>query len=162
MIYIGVIGASTCSPEEAETARQVGREIARRGAVLICGGRGGVMEAAARGAREAGGIAIGILPGNNRKEGNCYLHIAIATGLGDARNAVIARTCDVLIAISGGYGTLSEIGLGLKMGKPVVGLNTWQLFKEDKCIEDIIIAHSPQEAVEKAITAVGKLNQGME
>lgn len=127
MLYIGVIGAGECTLEEAGLAEETGREIARRGAALICGGRGGVMEAAAKGARQAGGLVIGILPGSRRSEGNSYLTIALPTGLGDARNAVIACASDVLIAISGGYGTLSEIGLALKMGRPVVGLSTWEL-----------------------------------
>ncbi len=126
MVYIGVIGAAECSGEVAAHAEKLGEGIARLGAVLVCGGRGGVMEAAARGARSAGGTVVGILPGNDPRGGNRYLNVAVATGLGDARNAVIARTCDVLVAVDGGYGTLSEIGLALKMGKPVVGLGTWR------------------------------------
>lgn len=127
MTYIGVIGGAECTPAEKDLAEEVGRQIALRGAILICGGRGGIMEAVSRGAREAGGLVVGILPGRNRREGNPYLTVALATGLADARNAVIACAVDALIAIGGGYGTLSEIGLGLKLNKPVIGLNTWHL-----------------------------------
>ncbi len=148
-IYIGVIGAGECTPQEASLAEEVGREIARRGAVLICGGRRGVMEACARGAQQAGGLVVGILPGVSRREGNPYLTVALPTGLGDARNAVIACASDVLIAISGGYGTLSEIALALKMGKPVVGLFTWELTRPGRCFA-VHRAGSAAEAVELA------------
>ncbi len=147
--YIGVIGAGECTEEEARLAEEVGREIARRKGVLICGGRRGVMEAAARGAQLAGGLVVGVLPGNSRQEGNPYLTVALATGLGDARNAVIACTSDALIAISGGYGTLSEIGLALKMGKPVVGLLTWELTRPGRSFA-VYPAKSAAEAVELA------------
>ena len=126
-VYVGVVGASECTAAEASLAEEVGREVARRGGVLLCGGRRGVMEAAAKGAQQAGGLVVGILPGTDRREGNPYLTVAVATGLGDARNAVIACASDVLIAVAGGYGTLSEIGHALKMGRPVVGLLTWEL-----------------------------------
>ncbi|HBQ28776.1 MAG TPA: TIGR00725 family protein [Desulfotomaculum sp.] len=151
MLYIGVIGAGECTVSEASLAEEVGREIARRKAVLICGGRRGIMEAAAKGAKGAGGLVIGILPGKSRQEGNPYLTVALATGLGDARNAVIACACDVLIAIYGGYGTLSEIGLALKMGKPVVGLFTWELVQKEKRPFAVHQARSAVEAVELAI-----------
>ncbi|HAG11232.1 MAG TPA: TIGR00725 family protein [Desulfotomaculum sp.] len=149
VLYIGVIGAGECTKKEASLAEEVGFEIAQRGAVLICGGRGGVMEASAKGARRADGIVIGILPGRNRSESNPYLTIALPTGLGDARNAVITCASDVLIAVSGGYGTLSEIGLALKMGKPVVGLSTWEM---KRGMQDFAVrlAYSPMEAVETA------------
>ncbi|MCL6446878.1 MAG: TIGR00725 family protein [Armatimonadetes bacterium] len=147
--YIGVIGAGECTEEETRLAEEVGREIARRKGVLICGGRRGVMEAAARGAQLAGGLVVGILPGNSRREGNPYLTVALATGLGDARNAVIACASDALIAISGGYGTLSEIGLALKMGKPVVGLFTWELTRPGRSFA-VHPAKSAAEAVELA------------
>jgi hypothetical protein len=151
MLYIGVIGAGECTASEAFLAEEVGREIARRKAVLICGGRQGIMEAAAKGAKEAGGLVIGCLPGKNRREGNPYLTVALATGLGDARNAVIACACDALIAISGGYGTLSEIGLALKMGKPVVGLFTWELVQKEKHSFSVHQVSNAVEAVELAI-----------
>lgn len=122
---IGVIGASHCSSEIYEQARKVGAEIARVGAVLVCGGLGGVMEAACRGARETGGLTIGILPGTDKKEANEYVDIPLVTGLRDARNAIIARTVDGLIGVSGEYGTLSEIAFAKKFGKPVISLKSW-------------------------------------
>lgn len=143
-MLIGVIGASSCSAEIAELAEAVGREIGKRGVVLICGGLGGVMEFAAKGAKEAGGLTIGILPGTSKEEANCYIDIPIVTGLGHARNVVIAHTSDSLIAIAGEHGTLSEIAIGLKLKKPVIGLNTWD-------IEGVIPAKTAAEAIEKAI-----------
>ena len=123
--YVGVIGAAECGVDVVSLAEDVGRVVARSGAVLVCGGRTGVMEAAAKGSRDAGGTAIGILPGDDPRDGNQHLSFAVATGMGDARNVIIARTCDVLVAVTGSYGTLSEIGLAMKMGKPVIGLKTW-------------------------------------
>jgi uncharacterized protein (TIGR00725 family) len=143
-MLIGVIGASSCSAEIAELAEAVGREIGKRGVVLICGGLGGVMEFAAKGAKEAGGLTIGILPGTSKEEANCYIDIPIVTGLGHARNVVIAHTSDSLIAIAGEHGTLSEIAIGLKLKKTVIGLNTWD-------IEGVIPAKTAAEAIEKAI-----------
>ncbi len=143
-MVIGVIGASSCSAEIAKLAEAVGREIGKRGAVLICGGLGGVMEFAAKGAKEAGGITIGILPGTSKEEANCYIDIPIVTGLGHARNIIIAHSSDSLIAISGEHGTLSEIAIGLKLRKTVIGLNTWD-------IEGVIRAKTAADAVEKAI-----------
>ena len=143
-MLIGVIGASSCSAEIAELAEAVGREIGRRGAVLVCGGLGGVMESASKGAKEAGGLTIGILPGTSREEANCYIDIPIVTGLGHARNIVIAHSSDRIIAISGEHGTLSEIAIGLKLKKTVIGLNTWD-------IEGVISVKTAAEAVEKAM-----------
>lgn len=125
--YIAVVGGTQDDPETARLAEAVGREIAARGGVLICGGGAGVMQAASRGAREHGGVVLGILPGGDRSGGNPYLSLAVATGLGDARNAIIARTVDAMIAVGGGYGTLSEIALALKMDKPVVALQSWKV-----------------------------------
>jgi uncharacterized protein (TIGR00725 family) len=105
----------------------VGRELGTRGAVLVCGGLGGVMEAACRGAKEAGGTTVGILPGTDRSAANAYVDIAIPTGLGEARNALVARAADALLAVGGGYGTLSEIALALKAGKRVVGIGSWEI-----------------------------------
>lgn len=122
MYYIGVVGAAVCPEEVKKIAYQVGAEIAKRKWVLICGGRGGVMKAAAEGARENGGTAIGILPGLNREEGNEYLSFTIATGLGNARNAVVAAASDGLIAVGGEWGTLSEIALAKKLNRPVIAL----------------------------------------
>ncbi|MFQ5841637.1 MAG: TIGR00725 family protein [Thermodesulfobacteriota bacterium] len=148
-MLIGVIGASSCSAEIAKLAEAVGREIGKRGAVLICGGLGGVMEFASKGAKEAGGLTIGILPGRSKEDANSYIDIPIVTGLGHARNIVIAHSADSLIAISGEYGTLSEIAIGLKLKKTVIGLNTWD-------IEGVIRANTAAEAIEKAV----KISEG--
>jgi uncharacterized protein (TIGR00725 family) len=125
MKMIGVIGAGACNHEINELARKVGAGIAKAGSVVVCGGLGGVMEGACRGAYEAGGQTIGILPGPDKAEANPYVGIPIVTDLGHARNVLIVRSSDILVAISGGYGTLSEISIGLKLGKPVIGLRTW-------------------------------------
>jgi len=137
---IGVIGGSTAAPDILLMAEETGRLIARHGYSLICGGMAGVMEAAAKGARETKGTTIGILPHTDRHEANPYIDIAIATGVGEGRNLIIVRTADLLIAIDGEYGTLSEIAFALKMEKPVIGLNTWD-------IPGVIKAGSPVEAM---------------
>lgn len=148
--YIAVVGGASCNQEEWRLAAEVGLEIAARGGVIICGGGPGVMEAAAQGAYAAGGCTIGILPGDNANQGNRFLNYAIATGLGEARNAIIARTADAIIAIGGEFGTLSEIALALKVGKPVIGLKSW-VIKPPRLIEGgIIPASAPKEAVELA------------
>lgn len=121
--YIGVIGAGTCDQTVAELAAEVGRGIARGGALLICGGLTGVMAAAARGAKEAGGFTVGILPGSDIAGANPFIDFPVATNMGQARNAIIVQTAQVLIAVAGGYGTLSEIAMALKLGKPVLALN---------------------------------------
>lgn len=135
---IGVMGGSACTPEEYRLALDVGRLIASRGLILLCGGGSGVMEAAARGAREAGGLTIGILPGSNAEESPPNPHIAlpIYTGMSDGRNAVNVKSSDIVIAIGGGFGTLSEIALALKCDKPVIVLRTWMLAREgaDLCL----------------------------
>ena len=118
----------------------MGRELAARGAVLVCGGLGGVMEAACRGAKDAGGRTVGILPGTDRAAANPFVDTAIPTGLGEARNALVVRAADALIAVGGGYGTLSEIALALKAGKPVVGLDSWD-------IEGVVAVDGPAAAV---------------
>ncbi len=124
---IGVIGGTEASPDFLRWAEETGRLIARQGCALICGGMGGVMEAAAKGAKEAGGTTIGILPQGDRQSANPYIDIPVATGFGEARNAIIVRTADLLIAVDGEYGTLTEIAFALKMGKPVIGLDTWDI-----------------------------------
>lgn len=141
--YIGVIGAGECAAELAQQAEAVGRGIAEAGAALVCGGMGGVMEAACRGAKAAGGLTIGILPGPDRSGANEFVDIAIASGIGEARNLAIIRTSDVLIAVGGSYGTLSEIGFARKMGKKVVGLKTWD-------IKGIVLAVTAEDAVQLA------------
>jgi uncharacterized protein (TIGR00725 family) len=143
-IQIGVIGAGSCTPEEAQAAYRIGREIALRGAVLVCGGLGGVMEAACMGALSADGTTVGLLPTSRKEDANPYVDIAVVTDMGHARNAIIARSADVLIAVGGEYGTLSEIALGLKMGKKVVSLKGgWN-------IKGVLVADGPEHAVDTA------------
>jgi uncharacterized protein (TIGR00725 family) len=129
----------------------VGKLLAEAGAVVVCGGHGGVMEAASRGAAEARGTVIGILPGSSRSEGNPYLTVAIPTGMGEMRNALIVRAADALIAVAGEFGTLSEIALALKIGVPVVGLGTWELSKARRRVEAFTESASPEEAVREAL-----------
>jgi uncharacterized protein (TIGR00725 family) len=150
-VIIAVIGSGTCSDEVAGLARAVGQEIAQRGAMLVCGGRGGVMEAACEGAKAAGGTTVGIVPGTARSEANPYVDVPIVTGLGEARNAIVVRSADAVVAVHGGYGTLSEIGLALKMGKPVVGLGTWELRQGGQCVHAVVKADTPTQAVELAL-----------
>jgi uncharacterized protein (TIGR00725 family) len=139
---VAVIGPGD---EPTVAAAEVGRLIAERGAVLVCGGRGGAMEAACRGAKEAGGLTVGILPGSDRSEANPFVDVVLPTGLGEARNALVVGAADVVIAIGGGYGTLSEIALALKAGKRVIGLETWE-------IEGVVAAESPEAAVAAALS----------
>lgn len=124
---ISVIGGHNCSPQTDKVAEEVGREIAGIGATLVCGGLSGVMEAACRGAKSAGGRTIGILPGHNKEEANRYVDIPIVTGLGYMRNSLVVENGDAVIAIDGKEGTLSEIAFALQMGKPVLGINTWDI-----------------------------------
>jgi uncharacterized protein (TIGR00725 family) len=149
--HVAVIGAGSADARIASVAEEVGRLLASRGAVVVCGGLGGVMEAACRGAKSAGGTTVGILPGFDRDEANAWVDVAIPTGLGEARNALVVRAADVLIAIGGEYGTLSEIALALKTGKPVVGLETWELSRRGVPATDIVCASTPADAVERAL-----------
>lgn len=148
---IGVIGGSSATAEEVALAEEVGRALAENGAVLICGGRGGVMESACRGAQEAGGLTIGILPGPDRSEANPYVALAIPTGIGYARNAIITRSAEAVIAIAGSFGTLSEIAFSLDFGTPVVGLRTWKVEREGHPAAPIVYTEDPQDAVRKAL-----------
>jgi hypothetical protein len=148
MVQIGVIGAAECSADGAALAYEVGTLLAQQGVVLVCGGLGGVMESAARGAKEAGGSTVGILPGVEVREANPYIDIKIVTGLSHARNILVVRSSEALIAIEGGYGTLSEIAIALKLGKPVVGLNTWIVDP------NIIQVKTAAEAVAKALKMI--------
>jgi len=148
--YIGVIGERRCHKAHRQTAERVGRRIAEKGGILLCGGMGGVMEAASHGATKAGGLVIGILPGHSRDEGNPYLTFSIITGMGEGRNLILVRSCDALIAIGGGYGTLSEIAFAHKLGIPVIGIHTWNLTKEGKGDTRLVEVSDPEEAVEKA------------
>jgi len=149
---IAVIGGNQCSKEEAKLAEGVGRELARRGAILVCGGLGGVMEAACKGASAEGGLTIGILPGENPQAANPYVQIPIVTGIGYARNVAVVKSAQAVIAIGGNYGTLSEIAHALQSDIPVIGLNTWSLSRNGQPDESIIRAESPAEAVNKALS----------
>jgi len=147
-VYIAVIGGSDVGPETAALAREVGREVAKRGAVLLCGGLGGVMAAAAQGAQAAGGVSLGILPEGDRRRANPCLTYSIATNLGHARNVLIAHSADALIAVGGSYGTVSEAAVALKLRKPVIALNvTWDLVGLKR-------AAGPAEAVDLAMKAL--------
>jgi uncharacterized protein (TIGR00725 family) len=145
MRQIGVIGAGEANDELRRLAFDVGAEIARCGAILVCGGLGGVMEASAQGALEQGGRTVGILPGPDRDAANPFIEVAVPTDLGHARNVVVVRSSDALIAVGGSYGTLSEIAFALKMGKPVVGLRTWE-------IPGVHPVHDAKEAIQKLLT----------
>jgi len=152
--FIAVIGGNQCSPQEAKLAEEVGRELAKRGVILICGGLGGVMEAACRGASSEGGVTIGILPGESRQAANPYVQFPIVTGIGYARNVAVVKSAQAVIAISGSYGTLSEISHALQNGIPVIGLNTWSLSKNGQQDNSIIPAQNPTEAVNKALNLI--------
>jgi uncharacterized protein (TIGR00725 family) len=150
--FIAVIGGSQPSAEEARLAEAVGRELAKQGAILVCGGLGGVMEAACKGASSEGGVTIGILPGDSRQVANPYVQIPIATGMGYARNVAVVKSAQAVIAIGGNYGTLSEISHALQSGIPVIGLNTWALSRNSQQDNSITIVQSPTEAVNKALS----------
>ena len=144
-------GDASAELSALEVAVEAGRTLASRGAVLVCGGLGGVMEAACRGAVEAGGLTVGILPGLDRQAANRFVGVAVPTGLGEARNALVVRMADAIVAVGGGYGTLSEIALALKAGKPVVGVATWELGGRDA----IIRADGGEEAALRALELCG-------
>ncbi len=145
--YVAVVGSGIATGELYERAREVGRLVAERGGIVVCGGLSGVMEAAARGATEAGGVSIGILPDEDRKRSNPYLSYSVTTGTGHARNLAVVCSGDVVIAVGGEYGTLSEIGLARKVGRPVVSLESWELPGH------VTVASSPEEVVEAAFAA---------
>ena len=139
-----MIGPSEATAEEKAHAREVGRLLAARGAVVVCGGMGGVMAAVSRGAAEAGGTVLGILPGRDRADANEHVTVALATGMGEMRNALVVRGADAVIAVGGAYGTLSEIAFALRTGVPVVGIGTWDL-------DDVVDVDDPVAAVELAL-----------
>ena len=147
---MAVVGSGTAAGDLYEKALTVGKLVAEGGGTVVCGGLSGVMEAAARGATEAGGVAIGILPDEDRRWQNGYLTYSVATGAGQARNLAVVCSGDVVIAVGGEYGTLSEIGLARKIGRPVVVLEGWDLG------EHVAVARSPQEAVEVAFGLIGR------
>ena len=155
-MFIAVIGGSKCSNEDAMLAEEVGVELAKRDVALVCGGLAGVMEAACKGAISENGLTIGILPGDDSGTANEYVRIPIVTGLGYARNSIVVRSAQAVIAIDGEYGTLSEIAYAVQYGIPVIGLNTWSLCKDGEFADTITIASDAVDAVEKAIAAAGK------
>jgi uncharacterized protein (TIGR00725 family) len=145
---VAVCGESDPQTSLADVAFELGRGIAQRDAVLICGGLTGVMEHAARGARAAGGLTIGLLPGDDPDEANEYVQVAIATGLGHARNAILARTADGVVAVGGGLGTLSEIALALRNGRPTIGIQTWRFDRDRRTEPELPIAANPKDALD--------------
>jgi uncharacterized protein (TIGR00725 family) len=142
--YVAVVGPSEASAAEIESAEAVGRGLATGGAHVVCGGLGGVMAAACRGAAAAGGVSVGILPGTDRAAANDWVSVAIPTGLGELRNGLVVRAADVVIAVGGGHGTLSEIALALKAGVPVLGIDTWE-------IDGVERLGGPEAAVDRAL-----------
>ena len=156
---IAVIGGGECDPETARRAEIVGRLVAEAGGVVVCGGLGGVMEAACRGAKQAGGLTLGILPGTDRNSANPFVDIALPTGLSEARNCLVVRIAQAVIAIGGEFGTLSEIGFALKLGIPVIGLGTWDLGKEGRRIPCLQEALNPEQAVRLALESASGLDR---
>jgi uncharacterized protein (TIGR00725 family) len=152
-LHVGVIGEGVCSRRVSALAERVGRAIAEAGAVLLCGGLGGVMEAASRGAARAGGTVVGLLPGFEARDANRWVSIPIVTGMDQARNVILVRSSDAVIAVGGRYGTLSEIALALKLGVPVIGLSTWRLAPPDARRVPLIRARSADDAVRVAVRA---------
>jgi uncharacterized protein (TIGR00725 family) len=142
--YVAVVGPSEAAPDEVEQAEEVGRLLAARGAVVVCGGLGGVMEAVSRGAHRAGGTVVGILPGTDRGDATEHVTIALTTGMGEMRNPLVVRAADAVIAVGGAYGTLSEVAFALRTGVPVVGIGTWDL-------PDVVVAPGPEAAVDLAL-----------
>jgi uncharacterized protein (TIGR00725 family) len=142
---IAVIGAGIAEGEIYDIAYTVGKLLAEKGAIIYTGGLGGVMEAVSKGAVEAGGLTVGILPGNKAEESNPYVKVPVVTDMGHARNVILVRSAEIVVAISGGYGTLSEIALALKMWKPVIGLKTWEN------IPNVVYVSSPEEVLEKVL-----------
>ena len=151
-LQIAVVGGGEASPTALTAAEAVGTALAGAGAVVVCGGLGGVMEAACRGAKLAGGLTIGILPGTDSGVANEWVDIIIGTGMGEARNAVVVSSVGAVIAIDGEYGTLSEIALALRAGLPVIGVATWSLIRPDGELDPAIeVVTDPREAATRAI-----------
>jgi uncharacterized protein (TIGR00725 family) len=145
---VAVVGGGEADDATCRRAEAVGEALARQGALLVCGGLGGVMEAACRGARAGGGTTLGILPGADRRAANPFVDVAVPTGMGEARNALVVLCADALVAVGGEFGTLSEIALALRNGKPVVGLDTWELRRHGRAVDAIVPAGNPEQAVD--------------
>jgi uncharacterized protein (TIGR00725 family) len=154
--YVGVAGTSQPEPELMEPAEVLGRRLAEAGAVVLCGGGTGVMAAVCRGVAAAGGTSVGLLPGDRRSDGNPSLGVALTTGLGEGRNVLLVRASDALVAVGGGYGTLSEIALALRTGVPVVGLRTWTLGLAGRPVDAFPVATDPEQAARLALAAASK------
>ena len=151
-VYVAVVGAGDADEDVVSAAEQVGRGLAQRGATVVCGGLGGVMAAACRGAKSAGGLTLGILPGRRRQDANRWVDVAIPTGMGETRNALVVLSADAVVAVGGEHGTLSEVAFGLKLGRPVVGLRTWRLTRGDGSLDESIVpADDPDGAVVAAL-----------
>jgi uncharacterized protein (TIGR00725 family) len=152
---VGVVGSTKAEPEVLKLAEEVGSEIAKRGAAVVCGGLSGVMEAVCKGARKEGGLTIGIIPSDDKNDANPFVQIPIVTGMGMGRNVMLVKTADVIIAVGGEFGTLSEIAHALNIGKKVIGLRTWNLEKaRDRPIPNLIVAANPKHAVDIAMTSI--------
>jgi uncharacterized protein (TIGR00725 family) len=151
--HVAVVGAGVADAATTSLAEELGAELGRRGAVIVCGGLGGVMEAACRGARSVGATTVGILPGDDRRAANPYVDVAVATGMGEGRNVLIVRSADVVVAVAGEFGTLSEIALALRLGRSVIGLSTWELVRDGQPVDVIIRADDPRRAAELAQAA---------
>ena len=149
--WIGVVGPGDATSDDVARAEEVGHALAEAGAILVCGGLGGVMEAACRGARAAGGLTVGLLPGDDRRVANPWVSVALPTGLGEGRNVLLVRAAEAVVAIGGGWGTLSEIALALRAGKTVVGLDTWQPAHDHVAGPGVVAAPSPRAAVDLAL-----------
>ena len=155
-LYVGVAGASRPERGLVEQAERLGRRLAEGGAVVVCGGGPGVMEAVCRGAQAAGGTTVGLLPGLDRAEGNAYLTVALPTGLDQGRNLLLVRSSDALVAVGGGFGTLSEIAIALRAGTPVIGLATWSLRLDSRAVDAFPVADDPDAAADMALEAARK------
>ena len=153
---MAVCGESDPQTSLADLAFEVGRGIAERDAVLICGGLSGVMEHAARGARAAGGLTIGLLPDDDVNDANEYIDISIATGLGHARNAILARTADGVVAVGGGLGTLSEIALALRSRLPTIGIKTWRFDRDGRTEPVLPVAANAKDALDWLFAQMGR------
>lgn len=156
---VAVIGGAQCTRAEAEMAEEIGRRLALEGIDIVCGGRGGIMEAVCKGAFEAGGRTIGILPGRDDAEANSYMSIVIPTSLGESRNVIVATAGEVVIAVAGSYGTLSEIAFALKRGKVVIGLDTWEAVRGKGEEAGIRKASSVEEVVAITLEAIKKIRK---
>lgn len=158
-LHVAVVGGGHADDAECDKAARVGRALAEAGAVVVCGGLGGVMEAACRGARDGGGTSIGILPGSDRDGANAYADVALATGMGEGRNVLVVRNADAVVAVGGEFGTLSEVALALQAGIAVVGLSTWELAKAGRPVDGILRASSPEDAADMAMREAARRRQ---